>query len=158
MSYNSLATFTNSRAWVTLKRVNSEMEPFKKFIISRLICSTLSFEMFINDSWCKNISFNSSSFFSAFTSSRNRCTISSVCDWMCRTDFIGFNLAISALNRMVDRVTSRSSLVMRMWNTNLTNKMPNFYLINMSYVNQYHIKFWRPNYRFDRRKMFNLIY
>lgn len=120
LSNNCLAIFINSRAWVTLKSVNSEREPFKNFTMSRLICSALNFEMFISASWCKNISFNSSSFFSAFTSSRSRCTISSVCGWMCRIVLIGFSLAILELNRMVDRVTSRSSLVMRTWDTKLT--------------------------------------
>lgn len=126
LSNNCLATFTNKRAWVTLKSVNSEMEPSKKFMMSRLICSLLNFEMFINASWCKNISFNSNSFFNSFTSSRSCCTINSVCGWMCRIVLIGFSLAILPLNRMVDRVTSRSSLVMRTWDTKLTNERSSF--------------------------------
>ena len=121
LSYNCLATFTNIRAWVTLKSVNSEMKPSRKFIISRLICSSLDFEMFGNASWCKNISFSSSSFFNVFTCSRSCCTISSVRGWMCRIVLIGFSFAILAVNRIVDKVTSRSSLVMRTWDTKLTN-------------------------------------
>lgn len=50
LSCNCLATFTNIRAWVTLKSVNSEMKPCRKFIMSRLICSSLDFEMFGNAS------------------------------------------------------------------------------------------------------------
>jgi len=118
-----LTILVNTRAWVTLKRVNSEMEPCKKFIISRLICSARDFEIFINASWCKNILFNSSSFLRTFTSSRNCCTISSACGRTCRTVLMNFNFAILTVIRMVDKVTPRSSLVIRTWDIKLTRKI-----------------------------------
>jgi len=71
--------------------------------------------MFGRASWCKNISFSSSSFFSVFTCSRSCCTINSVDGWMWRIVLIGFSFAILAVSRIVDKVTSRSSSVMRTW-------------------------------------------
>lgn len=132
LSYNCLTTFTNIRAWVTLKSVNSEIEPCKKFMMSRVICSSLDFEMFGNASWCKNISFSSSSFFNVSTCSRSCCTMSSIRGCTCRTVLIGFSFAILAVSRMVDKVTTRSSLVIRTWDTKLTNKISGFSLFKQS--------------------------